>query len=143
MGNDEAFGERWFGVFDQVGEWDGRGVGRDQRAGVPRRVDASEKIALDREVLDHRLNDPVRIGESVQVGLDVAGSDELRPARMHEAARAELTLHADLGETGFVEQQHRQGRVGELGGDPSTHQPGAEHRCGLHGLDHGFILLSR
>ena len=46
------------------------------RAGPPDGVDALEQRALDVELLDDRLDDPVGVGEAREVGVEAAGGDQ-------------------------------------------------------------------
>ena len=92
---------------------------------------------LDVEAFQHRLADPVAIGELAEIIFQVAGRDELRRLRMHEGRRALLHHLRDgafrklvaVGGPGGndIEQQHGDARVGDMGGDTAAHDAGAEN----------------
>ena len=82
---------------------------------------------LDRQVLDHDLDDPVDVGKLFEVVLDVAGLDQLHGAFAHEGCGIRLrrfgqrSLRKAVSVGGAirddVEQKYGNTGIGDLGGD--------------------------
>ena len=98
----------------------------DDRAGAAHRVDAFEQRALDVELLDDRLDDPVGVGERGEVACrsrrsSISDAVSAREERIRlERARALQPLARDVA--GQVEQQHRNAGIGEVRGDLRAHR---------------------
>jgi hypothetical protein len=105
--------------------------------GLAHGIDGTVDLLLDVDPLEDGLDDPVAVGEQVEVVLEVAGGDE--PARRSENSGAGFVFLsfsiADLARTSRsagpsghdVEQHHRHAGVGDVGGDAGAHDTGAEH----------------
>ncbi|MPL88377.1 hypothetical protein SDC9_34397 [bioreactor metagenome] len=133
MRDREARRERGAEALGQQFAQDRRGVRRHHRAGRQERRDLGEERALDLEVFDHRLDDPVGLGDAGDVILDVAGAHERGGAGAGETARLQLRGDAGLG-AGVavalgrdVEQVDRNAGVGELRGDARAHRARPDH----------------
>src|SRR6185437_5811412 len=80
---------------DEIFERNRRGVGRDDRAFLAMLLDLLVCRVLDLELLEHDLDDPVALGELLQVVLEIAGGDEPRIVAMHERRRIGLEQPLD------------------------------------------------
>ena len=90
MGAQEAPPELDRQVGRHGGDAEARRVGGDDRGLLHRGGDPGEELALDLEVLDHRLEHPVRVREEALVVLEVAGAD--RGHLLREVQRPRLQL---------------------------------------------------
>ena len=130
MGDAEIAGEPLGQTFGQPGQRNGRGVGRHHRARLAHRLQTGIKLQLDVQLLDHRFDDPVAIGQQGEVGPGIAGRHQLCRGLAHERRRIGLQhfLHR-LGGTArhHVQQHHRHPGIGDMGGDPRPHHPGADN----------------
>ncbi len=88
--------------------------------------DPGEQLPLDLEVLDHRLEHPVRVRQLLPVLLEVAGADAREVLRQVERRRLHLAQGLE-GRSGEVQERHVQPRAGEMGRDLRAHRPRAEH----------------
>src|SRR5215831_21390229 len=59
----------------QHGEWNARCVGRDDRAEAPHRIHLGEQRLFDVDLLDDRLDNPVGVTDSSQIGIESTGFD--------------------------------------------------------------------
>ena len=138
MGDQEVAAEACRQAVGELGERQGRGVGGDHGARLADPVELAVEGALDVQLLDHRLDDPVDLAKTLQIVLEIAGGHQPRRLPAHEGRRIGLG-HAleraarervPIGGAGRhdVEQQDRDAGVGDLGGDAGAHDPGADHR---------------
>ena len=106
-------------AFDKLGERHGRGVGAEDRPRPLHRQHAPVEGALDLQVLDHRLDDPVAILQAVEMILDIARPDQPGIVLMHERGGIGLgqALDGRLGD---------QRRAASL---PWEGCPGGRRRC--------------
>ena len=118
---------------------DARGVGVQQRAGLHDLVELLEHLLLDRDALEHRLDDHVALADVVITG---DGLDQ-REAAVHlglaEAAtpHTRLVIAADALEAAIerlladFEELHRKPELGKAHRDAAAHRAGADDRRGL------------
>jgi len=137
MGDQEVGLKIFRHALGQPGQGNGRGIGRHDRARLAGGLDFFVKALFEIDALDDRFDDPVAIGNQANVVVDVAGSDQAGAQFVHQRRRVGLEklpqrlfgdgapVAAVLG--GDVEQHHRHAGVGNLGGDPSAHDAGAEN----------------
>ena len=133
VGDEEVPRERLRQAVEQDAGRDGRGVGRDDRARLPNRIDLAVDGLLGVHLLDHRLDDPVGIAQEAEVVLDIAGGDALGVRLRHEGRGISLEhpRHRALGERvpvfralwHDIEQHHVVAGIGDVGGDAAAHQP--------------------
>ena len=138
MGNQKVFGKSLRTPFDQRAERDGGGVRRHRRAGLAHRIDLGIERLLHVEALQHDLDDPVAIGELLEIVVDIADLDQLGVARRHQrrrlclehpldgAARHRRAVLFVLADD--VEQQHRHAGIRHLRRDARAHDARADHR---------------
>jgi hypothetical protein len=115
-----------------------RGVGRHGRTGLAGVLDPAIERLLDRDVFQHRLDDPIGLGQAAQIVLDIAGLDQPGVARVHQgrgiafqqlfdrALGDGVAVDGALGHD--VEQQHRHAGIGDMRGDAGAHDAGADDR---------------
>ena len=121
------------------------------------RDDALQHRRLDPRVLDHRLDDPVALGEPGEIIAEVAGSYALRIGwqKKRRGSGFERPLDGDGGQAvahcrigkrqpsggfvvgqgirGAVEQQHLETGIGQVGSNCRAHDPGAENSYAADG----------
>ena len=68
----------------QGGKRYGGGVRRDDGAVLADGVDLGIEVAFDVDPFDHRLDDPIAVGQAIQVILDIARRDALGVASVHK-----------------------------------------------------------
>jgi hypothetical protein len=136
MGNEKVSPERLAHPFGQDFERDGRGVGTDRGARAADALQFPVKRLLDIGSFQHRLDDPVTIGQFNEVVFQVARLDQSRGAIMHEGRRFGF---AQVGNRAFgqripvvgavrddIQQHHGNTSVGDLGGNARPHRAGAD-----------------
>src|SRR5271166_1777357 len=136
MGDHEIFRKTLGQAFRQGGERDRRGVGRHHASSFTHSFDFRVERLLDVEALDHRLDDPVAIGEETEMIFDVACGHEFGGGLAHEGRRIGLEQfrHRAFGDGAAVwiilgddvEEQDRDAGVGDMGGDARAHHAGAD-----------------
>src|SRR5271166_4888959 len=136
MGDHEIFRKTLGQAFRQCGERDRRGVGRHHASGFTHGFDFGVERLLDVEALDHRLDDPVAIGEKTQVIFNVACGHEFGGALAHERRRLGLEQfrHRGFGDGAAVgitlgddvQQNDGNAGVGDMRRDARAHHPGAD-----------------
>ncbi len=118
---------------------DARSVREQQGAGLHRRVELFEHLLLDRDALEHRLDDNVGLSDIV-VAADALDQPEPAlhlDAREAAALDAGLVIAADAGETAGqrvlvdLEQFHRKAELGKAHGDAAAHRAGADDGRGF------------
>ena len=132
VGDEEVPRERIRHPAEQHGGGNGRRVGGDDCALFAHRIDLAVDGLLGVHRLDHRLDDPVRIAQEVQVVLDIAGGDALGVGFLHEGRGVRLEHPGDgaLGQRvpvaravrHDIEQHHIVPGIGDVGGDAAAHQ---------------------
>ena len=116
------------------------GVGGEHGAGLAVGIELAEHLALDADVLEHRLDHHVGVGDLADVGGAVdqagAGFDILRA---HAAAlgggRVILGDQIEAALQGIgagLDDRHRDAGIGEAHRDAAAHGAGADHRGVLH-----------
>jgi hypothetical protein len=121
-------------------DWNAGRVGADDRSGPPRGIDLLEQRPLDVQPLDDRLDDPVRLGDAWQTSVEAGGGDQRPGVRRKEGIRLERSCALQSLRRGFrrdVQQQGRNARVGEMGGDLRPHDTRTKYR---DRPDHGSSL---
>ena len=83
----EMAAERLVHPFGQHIERYRRSVRRYRRPGMADSGDPPVQVALDGGIFDHRLDDPVAIGQPVHVVFGIAGRDQLGVALVHQTCR--------------------------------------------------------
>jgi len=121
-------------------------VRRDRNVGPSCRVYLRKEVAGGREILDHRLDSPIRLGDQRRVALDVARFQELDEAGVHGAGGLHLRHHARLGGSvaatvlsDDIPQQQGYTGVVEPGGDPGTHGSTVKYRGLFHSGTHWHL----
>ena len=76
MGDEEILDKAIGQALGQLGQRQGRGVGGDNGAGAPDGIDLAVKVLLNGRILDDGLDDPIAVGQALQVVFDVARFDE-------------------------------------------------------------------
>ena len=145
----EVFGET---VGDFV-QGDAAGVGGDDGVRLAECFHLAPEAAFDFEILGDGFDDPVAIGDFIEVVFEVAGGDELGVFVDEESAGAEFDDAFDSLQRGGVaiglvgkndiEEDGRNAGVGEVGGNPGAHGAGSEDGNFLNGshLNEDFILF--
>jgi hypothetical protein len=108
------------------GDAEARGVGGHDRRFPDRRRDAGEELPLDLEVLDHRLEHPVRVRQLLPVLPEVAGPDAGEVLRQVQRRWLQLAQVVE-GWRGDIEERDVQPGAGQVRGDLGSHRPRAEH----------------
>ena len=131
------------------------GVGGDDRSGLANGFYFAQQLALDFEVLDDGLDDPVAFGEPLQVVVEVADGDQLGEVRFKECRRLGLARGVKPGGGEFVargsvgigrhdvEQVRRNSGVGQVCGDAGTHGSRAKDCDFLDPLIHSETFSKR
>src|SRR3546814_6367810 len=83
MGDEEVGGEALGQALGQQLQRQGRVVGGDDGAVLAHTFQALVEVALHLGIFQHRLDDPVAVGEPLEVVLQVAGGDEIRRSEEH------------------------------------------------------------
>ena len=149
--NEEILAEIVRAALDHPGDRQAGGVRRDDGAGAADLLDAGEYLLLDVQALDDDLDDPVALGETTPVVLEVADLDQWQEALGVDRRGLRLLDALDAGERELVaearvvprqplllvlrgevlrhdvEHQRAHAGVGEVRSDPRAHHPGAEH----------------
>ncbi len=136
VGDEEVAPERVGAALDQLGQRDGRGIGRHRRARPLHRLDFRVERLLDVEPLDDGFHHPVALGDAAEMIVDIARLDQLRRALRHEGRGIGLEHlgHRALGDgvaivalaRHDIEQQHGHARVRHLRGDARAHRARAD-----------------
>ena len=121
------------------------GVGRDDRARFANGIQPGHQVALDRQILDDGLDDPVGIGQSIDVVFEIAGRDQpqvvgvvkLGGAALFESFQVlEHNRVAPLREIagravrgGDVQQDHRHADPRQQRRDAAAHRAGPDDTC--------------
>ena len=127
-----------------AGNWQARCVCSNDGAGRAVLLRLRQQCALDLQILRHRLDDPVALGDPLQVIVEVARRDQ--PRRIHRVERRRLGLLQTVQRgqrklvpcrrTGIcgrsrrhhVQQHYGHSGVGDMRGDARAHCPRAQHR---------------
>ena len=135
-------------AFDDFRDRQTAGVRGDDGAGLANLFDLAQQAALDLEVFDDGFDDPVDIGELVEIVFEVADGDQARERWLEEGGG--LGLHRGF-ETGGgdaiargavgvgrhdVEQIRRNTGVGQVCGDAGAHGARAQNGDSLNPLQH-------
>ncbi len=131
-------------------------VSGDNRPGLSDGLDFFQQRAFDCEILDHGLDDPVDIGQLLQIVCEVANADQTSEGRLHESCGLGLLGRVKSGgcdlishgriPTGNnirgddVEQVAGNTSVGEVGGDACAHGSGSEDGNFINALHHLVTL---
>ena len=114
------------------------GVGGDDRPGFADRFHLLQQSPFEFEILDHGLDDPVDVGQFLQIVVEIAHGDEARQRRFHEGRRlgffrgiesgsGDLVARRALGIGGDdIQQVAGNSGVSEMGGDAGAHGSSAE-----------------
>ena len=117
-------------AFDDLGHRQPAGVGGDDRAGLANRFDLAQQAALDLEVFDDGLDDPIDVGEFLQIVFEVSDGHQAGERRLEESGR--LGFHRGF-QTGGGDascaraRRHREERC-RVDRKEHRHWPGAR-RC--------------
>jgi hypothetical protein len=106
------------------------GVGADHRSRADGLLDPGQQVLLGLQALHDRLDDPVGVGEPVEVLLEGPEPDPVGQSGAGQGGRArgQHPLEPSLdGLAVQVEQVDSQTGVGGVGGDGRPHGPGTEH----------------
>ena len=134
-------------ALDDFGDRQAAGVGGDDRSRLADGIDLAQQFALQLEVFDDRLDDPVHLGELLQVVFEVADGDQPLQRRLEEGGRLGLDRSFQAGGGDAV--AHRTVGVGrndveQVGGNTGIGQVRGD--AGAHGAraqDGDFINPSR
>jgi len=114
------------------------GVGGNDGAGLTDCVDLLEQAALDVEVLDNSFDDPVDVGEFLEIVFKIADGDELCQRGLEEGGRLGFSGRVEAGGRNLVaggaigvgwndiEEIAGNAGIGEVRGDAGAHGSGAE-----------------
>src|SRR5262249_22656382 len=121
------------------------GVGSHNAAGLPLCLHSCEDLLLDVQLFNHSLDDEVAILDLGKVIVKVSGGDAAGKALavqgielafygileeiIHNAVacRRNFLFLVDEIEGHDVQQHHRHANIGEVAGDATAHDPGAQH----------------
>ena len=115
------------------------GVGGDDGAGLADGFDFLQQRALDVEILDDGFDDPVDVGEFLEVVFEVADGDQAGERRVEESGGLGFLRSFESGSGDFVargtvgvgrndvEQIAGNAGIGEMRGDAGAHGSGAEN----------------
>ena len=121
------------------GDRNARRVRADDGTWTPDLFHRFEQRALDVDLLHHRFDDPVGVGQTGQLRVEGAGRDQRGGVGCEEGvglqrARPLQSVARSVG--GHVEQERRHAGVGQVRGNLRTHGAGAEDgdrpECGAH-----------
>jgi len=121
-------------TFGDFGERDAAGVGGQDRAGFVTRGYLAPQGAFGIQVFDDGFDDPVAIGELVEIVLEISGLDESGLFIDEESSRlllqrgleALLRGRGAMGASGDIQEKRRNARIGEMRGDARAHGARAE-----------------
>src|SRR3546814_196329 len=94
VGDEEVAGEALRQAFGQQRQRQCRGVGRDDRAVLAHALETLVEVAFHLGIFQHRLDDPVAVGELVYVVLQIARRDQPGGALPHEGRRVAFSIFA-------------------------------------------------
>ena len=124
--------------FGDFADGQAAGVGGDDGAGLADGFDLLQQRALDVEVLDDGFDDPVDVGQFLQVVVEIADGDEARERWFEERGGLRFLGGVESGGGDFVarravgvgrddiEQVAGNSGIGEMRGDAGAHGSGAE-----------------
>ena len=124
--------------FGNLADWQAAGVGCDDRPGLADGLHFPQQRALDFEILDHGLDDPVDVGELFDVVFEIANGDQSGERRLHECGRLGFFRGVESGGGDLVsrravgvgrndvEQITGDAGIGEMRGDAGAHGSGAQ-----------------
>ena len=155
MRNQEVAPERLAHALGQHLQPDSGGVGADRAARPANVFQPAVQRLLDVRAFQHRLNDPIAIGQFPQIVFQVAGFDQPCGAVMHErggfrfAQPCHRTFRQHIPVVGAVrndiEQHHGHAGIGDLGGNTRPHRSGADHPgladCGRHQMRSRMVAI--
>ena len=142
---------------DQGGQRNRRCIGRNNRSGFPRRLNLCVKALLDVQAFDDRLDDPIAIGEQVQIVFAVSNRDKRGVAVVHESSGIGFgqplkRVFGDFTSVIYllrnnIQKYYGDPRVCQVRSDAGAHDAGTDHGgfvdCGhLKGLQHRRDTLS-
>src|SRR5271169_10214 len=120
-------------AFGDFGDWQAAGVGGNDGSRLADGVDLAQEFALEVEVFDDGLDDPVHFGEFLEVIFKVADGDQTFQRRLHEGGRfrfhrgffpggSDAIARGAVGVGGDeVEQVRGNTGVGQVRGDAGSH----------------------
>ncbi|MCY1293750.1 hypothetical protein D9M70_430180 [compost metagenome] len=122
-----------------------RGVGGEDRAGLAHRVETLEHLALDVEILEHRLDRHIDVAQRGVVGDPFEQGQATLHLGFAEAAALDAggvgvagALQGTVERGGVdLQQLHRHAGVGERQGDADAHGAAADHRGALDAAQRG------
>ena len=139
-------------AFDDFRHRQAAGVGGDDGAGLANRFDLAQQAALDLQVFDDGFDDPVDLGELLEIVLKVADGDQARERGLEEGGG--LRLHGSFqtgggnavarGTVGVgrndVEQIRRNTGIGQVRGDAGAHGARAQNGDSLNPSLHEMLM---
>ena len=138
-------------AFDNFRDRQTAGIGGDDGAGLANLLDLAQQAALDLEIFDDGFDDPVDIGELVEIVLEVADGDQARERGLKESGGLGLdggfqSGGGDAVARGAVgvgrhdvEQIRRNTGVGQVCGDAGAHGARAQNGDSLNPLQHEML----
>ena len=156
MGYNKVLAKILWQAFDQLGQWDGRCVGRDYRIRTSDFSNAAVEILFDIQPLNNHLNDPVIFCQPLEIIFGIADLNPLGNTWVHQPATiagfqkpVKRTLSDLVAATIAavrrydIQQQHLSTAIGGLGGDTRPHHPGADHGDLLNRFQTTHTIRSR
>ena len=126
--------------FRDLADREPAGVSGDDRAGPPDGFHFFEQTPFDIEVFNNGLDDPIDVGESSQVVIEIPDGDQTSASEASKKAagfRLAGVLQADGGRQNAgcsyprrcrnVQQHGTNAGIGQVSGYPGTHGPGSEY----------------
>ena len=111
------------------------GIGGNDGSGLAHGLDLAQQSALEIEIFDHGLDDPVAVGQQAEMVFEVAGGDQAGQTGLHESSRLGLARGIQPGFGNAVADRGRgvswqcPGERYPAGKNAPRHWPGAR-RCG-------------
>ena len=126
-------------------------------------IHTRHEIALDLQVFDHRLDDPIGLGNHIEVILKVTNSDARRQVCGKETGRAgfhcaiqalcyDPVAHSPVLQgqplafffwrqliRNDIQQCHRNPGIRQVSGDGGSHRAGANNNCSMNFVSHSVI----
>ena len=84
-------------AFDDLGHRQAAGVGGNDGAGLANGFDLAQQAALDLQVFDDGLDDPIHVGQFVKIVFEVPDGDQARERRLEEGGRLRLDCGFQAG----------------------------------------------
>ncbi len=128
------------------------GIAGNDGSGLADSLDLAQQSALEIKVFHHGFDDPVAVGQQVEIVFEISGGDQARQSRLHEGCRlgfarrlqpcfgnavASRCRGASLGVWwNNIQQVRTHPGIGQVRGDAGTHRSRAEDGDFLDSFQH-------